>query len=147
MKKKNGLVMGLILTVIAGFLIAGCTPIEAGWSLVGTWVNSDYDTDGIDETPGKIVIGSDDTIDIYDTSTSTTVSMSGTIFLDDDWTETGYHWLHARSVFDMDPQETYYALVKISNEGNTYESNSTTNGTYPTAIDPDDPSYQLYTRQ
>jgi hypothetical protein len=115
--------------------------------MVGTWVNPAYNDDGSTDTPGKVVIGSDNTLETYETTTSTTPAITGTITVEDDWVDGDYHYFKGvLTTTNTNPTETIHVLMRISNEGYTYEANSTTTGTYPTAIDPTASDYQYYTR-
>jgi hypothetical protein len=146
MKRSRIITMSAVVIFTLGLLaLSGCAG-PGGWSLVGTWVNGAYDNDGTDTTMGKIVISPENKITLYVTTSATTSDMTGTLYVDDEWTEGENHYFKARTVTNSTPPDTFYGLVRLSQEGRVWEANSTDTGTYPTGIDATASDYQFYTR-
>ena len=146
MKKQRRIItVSVIVVILAAVVVLSGCPMspEAGWSIVGTWTNAAYD--GSTEQPEKLIVASDGTFEIYANSTDPNASDTGTYEIASDWTETDYHYFQFKTVQDGSG-ETWYNLVSLSRNGNTYMANSDSTD-YPTEIDVNDPTYANYARQ
>jgi len=145
MTRRTCFVAGVIALIAAGLLtLTGCPAgPEAGWSIIGTWTNNTYD--GNPQQPGKIVVESDGTFEIYSNSTDSSAADTGTYTIEQQWTEPDYHYFHFKTV-QTGSGETWYNLVQLSRNGDLYSANSGSTD-YPTGIDPSDPTFATYWRQ
>lgn len=104
----------------------------------GTWANMDYF-----DRAQKVVINSDGTWG-WAMSAKSEPDMKYTYELKEKWTDSeGNIWYKVRLKSHRGKE---YALVKISNSGNTRESIFDSHG-YPTKIDPKEANYRIYYRQ
>lgn len=131
MKRRTCIAAGVIVLIAAGLLtLSGCAGPEAGWSIVGAWINPEY----VGETTGsgpRVEYETDDTFTAYDDLEGTTVRATGSIEVEEEWTETGSLWLKALMQVEGDPNSPYHNLIRIFDTGNTVESWMTTGGSYP----------------
>ena len=104
----------------------------------GTWVNMDYTL-----RAQKVVMNSDGTWG-WAMSAKSEPYMKYTYELKEKWTDSeGNIWYKVRLKSHRGEE---YALVKISNSGNTRESIFDSHE-YPTKIDPEEDNYRIYHRQ
>jgi hypothetical protein len=115
---------------------------EKDWILIATWVNPAYDGENV--YAPKCVFTSDGKITQYYHIAGSLPRAVGTYVIESDWTEPGVHWFKVKSVY---LRWTYFEIAKLTNEGNTYESVSSTE-TYPPAFDTSGQqfSYEIRTR-
>jgi len=132
------------MTALTVFYLAGCGGTKApedSWTYVGTWVNSAYNGHG-GGPPGKIVMTTN-SIQQYDNDTDPTPALNGSFVLMDDWTSGGDHYFKGPMDFGS---FAVYALLRVSNNDNTMEGDSSSTG-YPAAINPTDAGYGIFARQ
>jgi len=131
----------LLLWMLCAVVACNLSGPEAGWTLVGTWINAEYE--GPDGIPAKVVYRADGSAEIYELISATTADGTGTYVIEADWTENGIHWFKVKYFFGANPG---YELDRLTNDGNTYESYFVSGG-YPASIDPTSPNYRIRYRQ
>ena len=153
------LIQIFIFVVVAIFIFASCDTTGNGDgvtpSIIGTWVNPDYDgLSGVGEggPPAKVVMtnisGNEYTWDLYlnhdDTEPQGTVTMTVT----NQWTDSeGNLFVEMEGL--IPDGFTGYVLVKIHADNQTLEENISYDD-YPTEIDPDEidgSDYIIFYRQ
>lgn len=133
-----------VAVLMAAFVVAGCkqpTPLENGWTYVGTWVNSAYNGNHGSGPAGKIVMTANSQVQ-YDNVTDTVPQGTFPMSITDDWTSGGDHYWKGTIV---PGSFTAYFLMRVTNN-NTVEGNSSITA-YPASIDPAGSGYGIYTRQ
>jgi hypothetical protein len=131
MKRRRMIAAGMVVILALGLIaLSGCAGPEAGWSLVGTWVNPEY----VGETYGpgpRVVYNTDNTFTTYDDLEGSTVRSTGSIEITEEWTEPGSLWYKLETTVDGDDNSPYYSLVRIYDNGNTMESWMSSGDSYP----------------
>jgi len=111
MKRRKLLKAGVMVIIAAGLLaLSGCAGPEAGWSIVGAWVNPEY----VGSTTGsgpRVEYKTDDTFTAYDDLEGTTVRATGSIEIAEEWTETGSLWLKVIMTVEGDSSSDRKSVV------------------------------------
>jgi len=141
MKWRTTLLCAVAAAIVA-FVLAGCGGSgEKSWTYVGTWTNPAYDGNN-GGPPGKMVTTTT-SIAFYNNDTDTTPMLSGSLNVSDDWTSGGDHYFKGTVMISSN---TLYFLIRVSNNNNTLEGN-TTDTSYPAVIDPAASNYGIFARQ
>ena len=90
---------------------------EESWSLVGTWINKDYDISGT--SSAKVVYTDDGHVMLYKRLSDSYPRAKFTYKIEESWTEKGVHWFKVKIPFGT---ATMYEIDKLTEGGNTYES-------------------------
>jgi len=141
--KVRMIVLCAVAAVVVALVVAGCenkSP-EESWTYVGTWANADYTGLG-SGPPAKIEMAAS-SMTFYHNVTDLASYTSGTFAVADDWTSGGNHYFKGIAVIGGN---TNFFLMRVSNNNNTLESNST-NTAYPASIDPAGSQYAIFARQ
>jgi hypothetical protein len=150
MKRLMCIISIICISSLFFFIFTGCPSTGSNGgvtpSLVGTWVNSDYEADyPSTPTPKAVITDNGDgtyTEKIYATVAATVSDETFILTLSEEWTDSeGNRFL---KVFE--PINGMYALGKVHADNKTLEGNNNY-VYYPTAIDQLDPSYSIHYRQ
>jgi hypothetical protein len=147
MRTRTCVLFSIFLLVAAViFISASCDNGAVTPTLVGTWVNSDYDGG---ENGGKIVVahvsGNDYTWTIYSNHDDTVPEMVVAFTVTSETTDSGGNLIVETIAYPGDPP-VIYALSMVHVDNQTFESNSS-EVAYPTEIDPAGGDYIIYYRQ
>jgi hypothetical protein len=113
---------------------------------VGTWVNPAYNGNG-PQLPGKVVVAVN-SVALYVNDTDATPVATFPFTLTGDWTDSGAHYFKLIDEVSPPPSPSYRdALIRLSNNNNTMEANSTNPPDYPAFIGPAGEAYQIFWRQ
>jgi hypothetical protein len=113
---------------------------------VGTWVNPAYNGNG-PQLPGKVVV-TVNSVALYVNDTDATPVATFPFTLTGDWTDSGAHYFKLIDEVSPPPSPSYRdALIRLSNNNNTMEANSTNPPDYPAFIGPAGEAYQIFWRQ
>ena len=136
----------LVAAVI--FISASCDNGAVTPTIVGTWVNSDYDG-GVGENVGKAVIahvsGNDYTWTMYTNHDDTVPEMTVAFTVTSEMTDSEGNLIVETISYPIDP-EYMYSLSKVHADNQTFEANAS-DVDYPTEIDPAGEGYLIYYRQ
>jgi hypothetical protein len=115
---------------------------EKDWSLVGVWINPHYE--GSRNFSPKSALTNAGAINVYYHIDGSLPWSVGTYVVESDWTEPGAHWYKVKFAFTSTWK--YVELVRLSNDGNTYESVGAADA-YPSSLDTSDMYYSIKNRQ
>lgn len=101
---------------------------EKDWTLAGSWINKAYEASP--NFSARVVYGDDGVESDYQRLTDSS-AVRATYSIEDSWTESGIHWFKVKDVWGA---YTFYYLIKITEDGNTYEAMSSMGG-YPSKFD------------
>ena len=149
MRTRTCVLFSIFLLVAAViFISASCDNGAVTPSMIGTWVNSDYDG-GEEENGGKVVIahvdGNDYTWTIYTNHDDTVPEMTVPFTVTSETTDSEGNLFVEVISYPGDP-EYMYSFSKIHADNQTLEYNVSEVG-YPTEIDPAGEDYGIYYRQ
>jgi hypothetical protein len=146
MRTLKLIITAICIASVSFFLLTGCptAPVVTP-TIVGTWVNSDYN--GLEGPYAKmeyIDTGAGTyTIKMFINDTDTLPDITGTGTKTEEWTDSeGNLFLK----IEMDIGTTLYALMKIHANNQKLEGVSS-DSDYPTEVDPLHPTYAIYDRQ
>jgi hypothetical protein len=141
--KWRTILLCAVAAVVVAFVLAGCgEPPEKSWTYVGTWVNSTYNGHAGAGNPGKVVFTASSEA-IYNNDTDITPLGTYPMTFAEDWTSGGDHYFKGTVMISSN---TLYFLIRVSNNNNTLEGN-TTDTSYPAVIDPAASNYGIFARQ
>jgi hypothetical protein len=148
MKTRTLIFICISLVVASAILMSASCDNGVTPSMLGTWVNSDYDG-GVSENGGKVVIahvsGNDYTWTIYANHDDTVPEMTVSFTVTSETTDSGGNLIVETIAYPGDP-EYIYSLSKVHADNQTLEYNASEVG-YPTEIDPAGGDYGIYYRQ
>ena len=122
--KSRALLLSLavILFLFSAYAISAQ---EENWSLIGSWINSSYESSPI--YPARLVFGNDGLTSEYQRLADKT-AMKLSYVIEDSWTESGIHWYKVKSSWPG--HAAWCSIIKLTEGGNTFEAVSAI-GDYP----------------
>jgi hypothetical protein len=141
--KVRMIVLCAVAAVVVALVVAGCENKgpEESWTYVGTWANSDYN--GLGGGPPAKLVMTATSMTYYDNVADPVPIGTGTFAVADDWTRGDNHYFKGIAVIAPD---TYFFLMRVSNDNDTLESNSS-DASYPAVINPAGSNYGIFARQ
>lgn len=107
----------LLILALQLFAVSAAFAQEDNWTLLGSWINQEYDTSRFFQA--KWVFEDNGVLSVYQRVADKSRTKASYV-IDDTWTESGIHWFKLREMWGGN--ETFYYLVKLTDEGNTFEA-------------------------
>jgi hypothetical protein len=143
MGKHRNALRAMVVVALALGLVACANPVLdklIDQAVIGDWVNPAYSGSNFPTIASMTVKagGAFTYIDgMYTLST-------GSYVIEAEWAGSDGHYF--KIVYTAGAMMTYYTLLRISSDGQTYESNTGAVSTFPTVVDSGDPSYVILHR-